>query len=54
MILEGITESVSGDRFFYAGVTVNGAVAEDERTLFCQELEDGRWLYFLAGAPHPG
>ena len=54
LIREGLTESVSGDRFFYTGVTANGAVAEDERTLFCQELEDGRWLYFLAGVPRPG
>ena len=52
LVREGLTESVSGDRFFYAGVTANGAVAEDERTLFCQELEDGLWLYFLAGVPY--
>ena len=54
LIREGPYDSVSGDRFFYAGVTANGAVADNARTLFCQELEDGRWLYFLAGVPRPG
>lgn len=52
IIKTGPYKSSSGNQFFYAGVTSNEEVINDERTIFFQELEEDRlWVYFMVGVP---